>query len=637
MKRIYNIAVIVSCIDEEYQNKILCGITDYAKINDFNVSIFNAFGGNFKSIKQDVGEYNIYNLINYTTFDGIILLTNTITSEEVKNKIIQSAKDSNVCTVSIDNPLLDTYNIGIDNFEAMYKMVSHFIEHHNFTRINYVSGMDDNCDSQIRLDAYKKVLMEHNIPVQNERIYHGSFRYDDGVNAIEHFLNSNVEMPQAIVCANDVMALASIKTLQSHGLNVPIDVCVSGFDRIYDARNYYPEISTVERPLYEIGQLACEKINKHLQRTPQEPCETLKTNVIFTQSCGCSMHKLEHINEFRIKSYNKLSQYRSGVINMNLMACDLAETSSMEEVLEKVSYYVKSIECSEFYLCLCENWHSSYDAERGFIDNSITYGYTDDMLCMLSYKDGSFDTTAFNFSSKDMSPNFNISDGGNVYYYSPIHFHEKCLGYCIVGNSNYPLQSPVYHSWIVNLSTCIENIINKISLKNMVDQLDRLYVIDNLSKIYNRNGFSRFGGEIYRKACERKSDIMVLFIDLDGLKYINDKFGHHEGDNAIIEVANSIRQCCSNGEICARFGGDEFLVFASDYSPDDVKVLCENIEEKLKFYNSKSDKPYKVGASMGYHITTADENIPISRIISIADSKMYELKKQRRKMRGQSV
>ena len=236
MKRIYNIAVIVSCIDEEYQNKILCGITDYAKINDFNVSIFNAFGGNFKSIKQDVGEYNIYNLINYTTFDGIILLTNTITSEEVKNKIIQSAKDSNVCTVSIDNPLLDTYNIGIDNFEAMYKMVSHFIEHHNFTRINYISGMDNNCDSQIRLDAYKKVLMEHNIPVQNERIYHGSFRYDDGVNAIEHFLNSNVEMPQAIVCANDVMALASIKTLQSHGLNVPIDVCVSGFDRIYDAK-----------------------------------------------------------------------------------------------------------------------------------------------------------------------------------------------------------------------------------------------------------------------------------------------------------------------------------------------------------------------------------------------------------------
>lgn len=638
MKTINNIAVLVSCIDEEYQNKILCGITDYAQEEGYNVSIFNAFGGNFKSIKQDVGEYNIFNLINYNKFDGIILLTNTITSEEVKNKIIQNVKASNICTVSIDNTLLDTYNIGIDNFEAMSQIVSHFIEYHRFTKINYISGMDDNCDSQARLEAYKQVLTKHNIPIQEERIYHGNFRYDDGINAIDSFLNSNLEKPDAIVCANDVMALSAIKALQSHGLKVPQDVCISGFDRIYDARNYYPEISTIERPLYEIGQLACEKINRHLNGTPQEQCETINTRAIFTQSCGCNRLKKKSINDFRIKSYNKLSQYRSGVMNMNLMASDLAETSSMEEVIDRISHHVLNIECTEFYLCLCENWCSTYDAEKGFIDNIITNGYTNNMLCMLSYKDRTFNRNSFKFPCKDMLPNFdNCQSGGNIYYYAPIHFHEKCLGYCIIGNSSFPLQSPMYHSWIVNISTCIENVINKISLKHMVSELDKLYVVDNLSKIYNRNGFSRFAGEIYRRACINKTDIMVLFIDLDGLKYINDKFGHHEGDNAILEVAQAIKSCCNNNEVYARFGGDEFLVFASNYDEDDAKRLCLSIENKLKLYNQKSEKPYKVGASMGYHITVADSNIPIANIISIADSKMYELKKQRKKMRGQSV
>jgi len=636
LKTIKNIAVLVSCIDEEYQNKILCGITDYAKREGYNVSVFNAFGGNLKSLKQDVGEYNIYNLIDYSRFDGIILLTNTITSEEVKDRIIQSVKESNICTVSIDNTLLDTYNIGIDNFEAMSQMVSHFVEHHKFTKINYISGMDDNCDSQARLDAYKQVLTAHNIPIQEERIYHGNFRYDDGINAIDKFLNSNLERPDAIVCANDVMALSAIKGLQAHGLRVPQDVCISGFDRIYDAKNYYPEVSTIERPLYDIGQLACEKINRYLNAIPQEQCETIRTKAIFTQSCGCLKCKIESINDFRIKSYNKLSQYRSGVMNMNLMASDLAETSSISEVMSKISKHVLDIECTEFYLCLCEDWCSTYDAERGFVDNIITNGYTNNMLCMLSYKNGTFNNDGFKFPYKDMIPN-GYHDCGNVYYYAPIHFHEKCLGYCIIGNSSFPLQSPMYHSWLVNISTCIENVINKISLKNMVNELDKLYVIDNLSKIYNRNGFYRFAGEIYKNACINKDYVMVLFIDLDGLKYINDRFGHHEGDNTILEVAETIKVCCTNGEVYARFGGDEFLVFASNYSEDDAKQLCINIEDRLNVYNQKSEKPYKVGASMGYHITVADENIPIANIISIADSKMYELKRQRRKMRGQPV
>lgn len=634
---IKKIAVLVSCIDEEYQNKIICGITDYAKDKGYNISIFNAFGGNLKNSKQDIGEYNIFNLINFEMFNGVILLTNTITSETVKQKIIKTVNRSNICTISIDNTLLDTYNIGIDNFEAMSKLVTHFIEYHKFTRINYISGMDDNCDSQSRLDAYKSILTKHNIPIEEERIYHGNFRYDAGIEAVKKFINSNLDLPQAIVCANDVMALSTIKALKSYGIKVPQDICVSGFDRIYDAKNYFPQITTIERPLYEIGRLACEKINKHLQGIEQKQSENIHTKAIFTQSCGCHGSKIESIDEFRIKSYNRMLQYRNGIMDMNLMASDLAETSSFNDVIDKLSHYVLDIECTEFYLCLCENWRSTYDSEKGFIDSIVTEGYPTNMICMLSYKNGIFDKNPVKFNSKCMFPSTNIDDNGNIYYYSPIHFHEKCLGYCIIGNSNFPLNNPMYHSWIVNISTCIENIRNKLSLEHMVNELDKLYVIDNLSKIYNRNGFFRFANEIYQSASINKDDIIVIFIDLDGLKYINDKFGHNEGDNAILTTAEAIKYCCTSGEVFARFGGDEFVIFSSKYSEDDAKKLCSKIEKYLNNYNEKSDKPYKVHASMGYHITVADSNIPINHIISIADAKMYELKKIHKKHRGQAV
>lgn len=638
MNKIKNVAVLVSCMDEEYQNKIISGINDYAQVEEFNVYIFSAFGDGVRNPKQDVGEYNIFKLIDYRKFDGVILLTNTITSEQVKDQILEDVKRSNVCVVSVGCDLLDAYNISIDNFQAMSSMMDHFIEYHHFNRINYISGIADNNESYQRLKAYKNALTSHNIPIEEERIYHGQFRYEDGIDAIEKFLSSEIPMPQAIVCANDVMALSAIVTLTSYNFKIPQDICVSGFDRIYDARNYSPEITTVERPLYEIGRLACEKIFKHINSIPQERCDSVETRAVFTESCGCGHTENEGIDEFRARAYKMISSYREGIKSMTVMSNDLAEATSIDELLDRLKIYILSIKCEEFYLCLCENWHSSYDAELGFIDID-TDGYTKNVVCMMAYYDHEFNFNSKKFQSKNIVPNFDINDykDGKIYYVSPIHFHEKCLGYCIIQGSEYPLKDPMFRTWLNNISTAIENIRNKISLEDVIHELDKLYVIDNLSNIYNRNGFSRSAESIYATACKSKEDIMVLFIDLDGLKYINDKFGHKEGDNAIIEVANAIKKCCTDGEVYARFGGDEFVIFSINYDEDRVKRLCNNINDEFKNYNLKSGKPYKIGASMGYHITPADTNISIHNIIDIADAKMYELKKLKRKNRRQSI
>ncbi|WP_242823050.1 hypothetical protein [Ruminococcus flavefaciens] len=92
MDRIYEIAVIVAGIDEEYQNSIIDGITSCAKKHMVNVSCFCAFGGVLSSRKYDIGEYNIYSLINYDKFDGVILMSNTISDPVEKEKIINKDK-----------------------------------------------------------------------------------------------------------------------------------------------------------------------------------------------------------------------------------------------------------------------------------------------------------------------------------------------------------------------------------------------------------------------------------------------------------------------------------------------------------------------------------------------------------------
>lgn len=95
-KNLKNIVVVVSGLDEEYQHNIICGINKAARENRFNVSYFAAFGGMIKSKRFDIGEYSIYNLIDFSAFDGAILMTNTISDPDVKESIISRVKDSGI-------------------------------------------------------------------------------------------------------------------------------------------------------------------------------------------------------------------------------------------------------------------------------------------------------------------------------------------------------------------------------------------------------------------------------------------------------------------------------------------------------------------------------------------------------------
>ena len=291
-KKIVNIAVIISGIDEEYQNCILRGIKDFAHQHGFNISCFVSFGGILANKKHDVGEFNIFNLPNYEKFDGIILLTNTIPSVVAVDEICSKVSKAGIPIVSIDYDLNEeSYYIGIDNYAAMREIVSHFVDHHKAKRINFVSGPPNNVDSIQRLNAYKDVLTENNIPIEDERIYNGFFRGQDGRRAIKYFLNSPLHLPDAIIFANDNMALSAVIALEKRGIIVPDQIIIAGFDNIYPARNYSPEITSVNRPLYESGYLACEKIYKHINNVPQNRKEILNTTPVFTESCGCSEHR----------------------------------------------------------------------------------------------------------------------------------------------------------------------------------------------------------------------------------------------------------------------------------------------------------------------------------------------------------
>ena len=112
---------------------------------------------------------------------------------------------------------------------------------------------------------------------------------------------------------------------------------------------------------------------------------------------------------------------------------------------------------------------------------------------------------------------------------------------------------------------------------------------------------------------------MIMFVDMDNLKVINDKFGHNEGDFALKSIAQALKNATdeSQNQICARFGGDEFIVFAADSDKSAAEGIVKRVDEYLENVNGTADKPYEVHALSLIHIFIfkRSQNIGIRQII----------------------
>ena len=640
MKQHIHIAVVVSTIDEEYQSGILYGIRQFSAANGITLAHFVASGNTGGDAGHDAGEYNIFSLADFQQFDGVILLINTIQNVKYREAVLERVRSLDIPTVCIDKDVPELYAICIDNEKAMRDIMEHFILHHGFTKINFVSGPADNIDSSQRLKAYREILEKYGIPVEEKRICRGNFVSRDGADAVQKFLQD--ELPQAIVCANDNMAIGVMNALMMQGIRVPEDIAVSGFDYTYHARNYAPALTSVKRPLERVGQLACRKIMNHIQGISQEKDEMMETHCCFSQSCGCNQEILMNTDEFKKRNFSVLESFSVDISLVGRMASALVGCDSLEHYTERLKPFIQKIKCKEFYLCLCDNWKQGImadETEENYLmhilspDHYTIDGYGGMILVPLAYKNGKYFDMP-DFPAEEMLPGLfdDANERGN-YYFMPLHFGERAMGYCVIKDSEFPVTSKLFHNFMINISNSLESVRKIICLDRVTQKLNKLYTIDTLANINNRNGFKIACQHVYQECIDQQIPVMLMFLDMDGLKYINDTFGHKAGDNAICCMAEVIREACQGEEICCRFGGDEFLIFAPHYTEQKAQALGDQIQVLLTDMNQRKHFSYTLATSLGWHITVPQANMNLFQIVTIADKAMYEQKKRHKNSR----
>ena len=167
------------------------------------------------------------------------------------------------------------------------------------------------------------------------------------------------------------------------------------------------------------------------------------------------------------------------------------------------------------------------------------------------------------------------------------------------------------------------------ALRRREQQLRMLSLTDELTGLYNRRGLFALGEHMMRSARRRKMGLGVVFIDLDGLKEINDRFGHRRGDDALNDVAEVLRSCARESDVLARAGGDEFVALVED-GPQAVDEVAKRVQRRIAARNEKGDRPYKLQASLGVVYWPPTEQVALPELIERADRRMYEAKRSQR-------
>jgi LacI family transcriptional regulator len=220
--------------------------------------------------------------------DGLILHDRVLSPSELERLAWQVP----VVTLA-GEPTPATVNVHGDNEGGMRALARHLMHDHGYATIGYLAGHDGSPDSLSRAKALTEEAKTAGVRLLQGEQWRGSYQAAGGAQAMERLIASGIELPRVIVCANDQSAIGVLHVLAAHGISVPNDVAVTGFDDMPVARHLRPQLTSVRQSIQDLGATAFETLYSMIDRTgaaagtPRGADIALPTRLMLRESCGC--------------------------------------------------------------------------------------------------------------------------------------------------------------------------------------------------------------------------------------------------------------------------------------------------------------------------------------------------------------
>lgn len=646
-----NIGVLVPDFSVEHCQDFVKGVIDYySSMPDVNVFIVQTFFGHESLGVFNYQYWSTIEILKSKQINAYIIASGLYCSQWNKNKLqelVSKFDGRPVISSSVDLEMENTYSVINDSGDSYKEIVKHLKEIHGCKKIAFMSAVSTGSPEAFdRFEKFKIALKENQLDFDENLVFDGSFVEDRAKAAILNKLHSKEDLNfDSIVCSSDLMAIGCYHAFEELGISVPDDVKVVGFDNTIHACLCNPKLTTISQNIEAQGtkcaELALRAINgEKLNHINQSGLMTM-----YRQSCGC------------VEISNQSASYKdsSGKICLEQGKRGHAIDLYLDEILEKHKYasLLDQVKTANTLRQLYYN-----------IDNIVNISMLKDMaICLydeplfLNKLDDSVMPSKVEmhiYSTKNAHEKFyrpgvifnpkkvicpinSIREERGVYILYPIFSGEENYGYMVCK----PAKSD-FNAYTVNMRILATAISNSVEYTNNIMQKEQLFTentnlaktntnlsmeskTDELTKILNRRGFMEIGQRSIDVIQELNNSCVVFFADMDGLKTIDDTYGHEMGDKAIKLQAEILSKAFRASDVVGRLSGDEFGIVANSMSIENVDAMRKKISKMCEEVSKANNLPFILSISMG--AVDLSENNILTKLLTKADKLLYEEKR----------
>lgn len=658
-KKRYTIGVLIGGMHTNFPKEIISGISAAADELDINVNFFlgTQTEGFFQDIlleelPQNTYDYQFNTIYDYALLgglDGLIVKFGMFGVDmEEMGAVSLACKFHSIPLIyiseQIDRP--GCYSLISDNYHGICSVMEHLINQHHCERILFMSGTRGNIDAEERRRAYLDTMEKYALPVTAEMIGQGD--YSEFIDKEVEWLLDHNDHPQAIVFANDDMAISGYKVCRKRGLTVGKDILITGFDDCEIASSMIPPLTTVTQNGAAMGRTAFYSMINLLE---DREVVFQRNPVAFVPrgSCGCSQEEIPDGSPYKLFSelqrrnqtiahmkqefitFQRKSWYIP-IIARELNGCMDNETEFCLQIMNKI----KNLRTSSAYLFLLDP-PLSYDGRQ-------EWNCPETLRLASCYRNGQ----ALSYPPDERPL---VTKENSVAAITEDDRHHQFMTFLIFsGERQYGLLTcdirledfPFFHMLSLQLGLSLQHLEisklereHRLAMKHDMEQirrenraLDIKSRYDKLTGLLNLHGFTEQAENLQQIACGKNA--FMIYADLDHLKEINDSWGHLEGNFALCAAAHILKDCLRDSDIVARIGGDEFLALVTSDWESFGTIFRERVAHACQQLNETSDKPYYVEISKGIAPFQLNEDTDLQEVIKEADRLLYLDKKNQR-------
>jgi diguanylate cyclase (GGDEF)-like protein len=651
MRERKRIALFIDYAETDYSQRIAEGANLVLKKRGYDILIFPTGGGENYVMSYDYQYLSVAAHINEANVDGVIFVTTQALNYYEHDFVESYIKSfSSVPIVSIGYIYGSIPSVIAKSEAAMKEMVAHLITDHHRTKFALLDVSKGAQDAVSRRQVFLEVLAEHGLKLDEGNVIVGNFAYYDAYQALEEYRQRKGRFDfDAVVALNDEMAFACIDCLKTYGVRVPEDVVVTGFDNSTRSMLGSPPLTTVDQNIELQAALAADKLCNVIENKNYELITTVNARAVYRQSCGCLTPEDGYFKE-RSRSGRILhSRYddrgfglaewyvrRGEFIQVIKMFTRMKVNDSLDEFRSHLNKDMVAFGIESAAIVLFEN-PISMDKEFYFTlpDAAMVFTAMDGETGFAL--DGSSPPVKFH-PRKQILPDYILNSLDGMYVVS-LFRNSILYGYMLFRPGRfditvYTMVCRIISNNLASSYSLSKSVEEKKVLSDKFNIVHAISVTDELTGLLNRRGFTALAEKALDASESGQGSGIVLYGDIDGLKKINDNYGHAAGDKAIIAEAQLLKKSFRATDVIGRMGGDEFAIVAPSMGIAKYKEIRRILDKACAEWNKQSGEPFVLSISLGYVSYPAkDVGYDLNRLLEMADNALYFEKRGKHALR----